>query len=57
MTPKQAANILPFTVVIETNSQRLGTVLQIGQWSLFITWSDGVRGWHAFNALNSVKVY
>lgn len=56
MTPKQAAALLPGTVVID-GAQRLGTVREVGQWSVFIDWSDNVRGWHAFHALTTVKVY
>lgn len=61
MTPKEARNLYPQTVVINTNTQALGVVQEIGQWSVKIDWRagdvNGLVGWFAFNNLSNVRIY
>jgi uncharacterized Rmd1/YagE family protein len=50
MTEKQARNLLPYTIVVNGDTNQKGTVMSIGKYGLVIRW-----GWRQEEVVNFVS--
>jgi len=57
MSARQAAKLLVGTIVMwDGNPVDLGTVRQIGRWSVLIDWQTGESVWREFRDMQQVSV-